>query len=69
MSSAVDAGCSADDLKNTIKGYYNKQFRVTPEVTLECELDDKTITPDCTSDNVAEHIYTIKVPKSISKAS
>ena len=68
-SDLISAGCNAKDLKNKIKGYYKDQFGAEPNISLECELNDGNMTADCSHVNVTEHVYTIKVPKSIADPS
>ena len=64
-SDLMNAGCSADTLKKMIAGYYKGNDWGEPGVTLECGKSDGTMTSDCSEPDVAEHIYTIKVNKSI----
>lgn len=61
----INAGCSADTLKKRIAGYYKGNNWGDPGVTLECGKSDATLTSDCSEPDVVEHIYTIKVNKSI----
>lgn len=69
QSDEIAAGCAPGELKKKIKGYYKDHFGTEPTVTLECGLNDGTLTPDCTHVNVTEHVYTIEVPKSIPRPS
>lgn len=65
----IVSGTSANEMRNKIKGYYKNQFGVDPLVSLECELADLSRTADCSNPNVTQHLYTITVPKSISRPS
>lgn len=47
----IEAGGSAADLKNAIKGYYKDKFGKDPDVTLDIECKDSTDTViDCAAD-------------------
>ena len=68
-SGLMHAGCSADSMRDHIKGYYEKNGWSRPYVSLTCGLSDGTVTEDCNDIDVVEHIYKVTVAKSIAVAS
>ena len=69
-SDLIQAGCPPNVLKDKISWFYKNQYgirdhRIDMEVTLECELNDESLTSDCSHVNVTTHIYTIKLLASI----
>lgn len=68
-TSQITAGCSAKSMRDNIKGFYKDQFGVEPQVQRMCELNNLTLTNNCTHEDVTTHIYTITVPVSIKRPS
>ena len=68
-SDNIVAGCSANSMKDKIKGFYKDQFKVDPNVSLSCELFDGTPAASCDEVDVTDHVYTIEMTKSIDRPS
>ena len=64
-SEELPAGCSARNFGYAVRRFYIEEHGAVPEVTLECELSSGARTPNCGSANVTDHIYTVRVPRSI----
>jgi len=63
-SGSIKAGCTADEMKAGIKGYYNSLFKVDPLVTLTYrDFNGELVEAD--SENMTELIYTVEVPIAI----
>lgn len=65
-SEAIKAGCSANDLKGKIRGFYRQDWGTDPSVTLKCYEANAGPETDCAGSTVHEYRYTIETPKSIS---
>ena len=61
----IASGCSAREFEYAIRKFYLGEYDAMTEVTLECELTSGERTTNCGSANVTDHIYTIKLQKSI----
>ena len=68
-SDEIVSGCTASQMRDKVKGFYKDQFRVSPNVYLECELADGTPALSCDELDVATHVYTIEMTKSINRPS